>query len=129
LASGGRLELRRRRRTPIRGERAPKDRGPAGKGPRREKSTARRGEAREIDRAPAQIAASRGKSTARESFTASAGEGRGREKAADGPRPPLGCSSARVHRPAAPAAEPALHFRWPVRPCSGAAPASSCCSP
>jgi hypothetical protein len=59
-----------------------------------------------------------------EAFATSVGEGRGRDKAAGGPRAPLGCSSARVHRPAAPAAEPPLHLRLAVRTCRGAAPAS-----
>ena len=47
------------------------------------------------------------------SHIAAAGEGRGREKAADGPRPPLGSYSARLHRPAGPTVEPACICSWP----------------
>lgn len=62
-----------------------------------------------------------------EVFTTSVGEGRGREKAMGGPRPPLGCPSARVHRSVAPIAEPPL--RLAGRPCILAWPSAPAVEP
>ena len=106
MASGGRLPPRRGRRMLVVGEGRQKERGRAGNRPHARGKRKRRGKS--TARAPLRVG-----NRPRESFTASAGEGRGREKAADGPRPPLGCYSARVHRPAAPAAEPACISAWP----------------
>ena len=85
MASDGRLLPRRGRRMP--------------------KSAAPRG----IDRTPAGNVRRAGNRPRVRLFgwESSAGEGRGRKKAADEPRPPLG---ARVYRPAASAAEPACIF-------------------
>ena len=102
MASGG-------RQMPVVGEGRQKERGPAGNRPRARGKSKRRGKSTaRAPRWPLRVG-----NRPRESLTASAGEGRGREKAVGLPRAPLGCSSARVHRPVTlPRSRPCISASW-----------------